>query len=114
MKSSNYSRAKVLTLIPIIILMITVICMVLATILEVPTNRGMIYTIFAFVGLMNILISPLPCLVISIIGTVFAVKSVKEGGAGATIFLTLGIIEILVYVVGAIVAILIFIGGQSV
>ncbi len=114
MKSGNYSKAKALTLIPIIVLAVTVICMVLATILEVPTNRGALYTIFAFAGLMSVFISPLPCLVISVAGTVFAVKAVKEGIAEARKFLILGIIEILVYVVAAVLAVLMFIGGQGV
>ena len=77
MKNSNYSKAKALTLIPIIILAVTVICMVLADILEAPTSRGAIYTAFAFAGLMSILLSPLPCLVMTIIGTVFATRAKK-------------------------------------
>ncbi len=114
MKISNYSKAKVLTLIPIIVLMFTVICMVFATILEIPANRGVLYTIFAFSGLMSVFLSPLPCLVISVIGTVFAAKAINEGTAEARRFLILGITEILVYVVGAILAIIMFIAGQSV
>ncbi len=114
MKNSNYLKAKVLTLIPIIVLSITVICMVLAIILEVPANRGALYTIFAFAGLMSMFISPLPCLVISIIGMVFAAKAIKEGTAEAKKFFMLGIFELLVYVVGAILAIIIFIAGQGV
>ena len=113
MKNNNYTKAKVLTLIPVIVLVFTVICMVLATILEVPTGRGLIYTVFAFAGLMSIFLSPLPCLVVSIIGTVSAVKAVKEGMA-ARKFIVLGIVEILVYVLGAILAVMMFIGGQSV
>ncbi|MBP5718982.1 MAG: hypothetical protein J6X53_08425, partial [Abditibacteriota bacterium] len=104
MKTSNYSKAKVLTLIPIIILTATVICMVLAAILEVSASRGALYTIFAFAGLMSIFLSPLPCLVMSVIGTVFAARSKKEGSVAATKFLILGIIEILVCVVGTILA----------
>lgn len=114
MKNSNYSKAKVLTLIPIIVLAVTVNCMVLATMLGVPTNRGGLYTIFAFAGLMSIFISPLPCLLISIVGTVFAVKAVKEGTSKAPIFLILGIIEILAYVLGVVLAISMFIAGQGV
>ena len=114
MKNSNYSNAKVLTLIPGIILAVTVICMLLADILEVPTSRGAIYSFFVFVGLMSIFLSPLPCLVMSIIGTVFATRAKKEGTAAAQKFFILGIIEILVYVVGAILAIIMFIVGQSV
>ncbi len=114
MKNSNYSKAKALTLIPIIALAVTVICMVLATILEVPTSRGVIYTIFAFAGLISVFISPLPCLVISVIGTIFAAKAVKEGIAESRKFFILGIIEILIYVVGAVLAILMFVAGQGV
>ena len=114
MKNRSYSKAKVLTLIPIIVLAVTVICMVLATILEVPTSRGAIYSVFAFAGLMSIFLSPLPCLVISIIGTIFAAIATKERAPNALIFLILGIIEILVYVGGAILAIIMFIAGQGV
>ena len=114
MKKSNYSKAKVLTLIPIIVLVFTVICMVLATILEVPTSRGVLYTIFAFAGLLSVFISPLPCLVLSVIGTVFAAKATKEGTTEALKYIVLGIIEILVYIIGAILAIIMFIAGQGV
>ena len=43
----------------------------------------MLYTIFAFAGLMSMFLSPLPCLVLSVAGTVFAAKAGKEGIAGA-------------------------------
>ena len=114
MKNSNLSKAKVLTLIPIIVLMFTVICMVFATILEVPTNRGVIYSIFALTGLISMFLASLPCLVISVIGTMFAAKAIKEGIAGTRRFLILGFIEILVYVAGAILAIIMFTAGQGV
>ncbi len=114
MKSSSYSKAKVLTLIPIFVLMFTVICMVLAAILEVPSSRGVLYTIFAFAGLMSMFLTPFPCLVISAAGTVFAIKAVKEGFAEARKFLILGIIEILVCAAGAVLAIIMFIAGQGV
>ena len=114
MKNSNYSKAKLLTLIPVIILAVTVLCMVLAAILEAPTNKGALYSIFAFAGLMSMFISPLPCLVMSVTGTVFAAKATKEGTAEALKFFILGIIEILVNVMGAILAIIMFIAGQGV
>lgn len=107
----NYTKAKVLTLIPIIVLAVTVICLVLATILEFPTDRGALYSICIFVGLMSIFLSPLPCLVISIIGMVSATKAKKEGAVGAEKLFILGIIDIFVYVVGAIIAILVFAGS---
>ena len=114
MKNSNYSKARVLTLIPVIVLAATVICMVLAALLAGVTNKGTLYSIFGFAGLMSIFISPFPCLVISIIGTVFAVKATKEGTAEARLFLVLGILEILVCAVGAILAFAMFTVGQGV
>ena len=114
MRNNNYLRAKVLTLIPIVVLVVTVICMVLASILEVPTSRGVIYTIFAFVSLISMFIFPLPCLVLSILGTVFAAKAAKDGTAKTPIFFILGIIEILVYVVGVILAFLMIMAAQAV
>ena len=114
MKNSNYSKAKTLTLIPIIILVVTVICFVLAAILEGPTGKGGLYTIFALAGLASIFCSPLPCLVMSIIGTIFASKAKKEGIAEARKYFILGIVEILVSVLGTFLAIIMFIAGQSV
>ena len=114
MKNSNYSKAKVLTLIPVFVLVFAVICMVLATILEAPTSRGVLYTVFAFAGLMCIFLSPLPCLVVSVAGTVFAAKATKEGTPETRKFLILGLFEVLVYVLGAVLAVMIFIGGQGV
>ncbi len=114
MKNGNYEKAKVLTLIPIFVLALTVICMGLAAALEVPTNKGLLYSVFGFAGLVSMFVSPLPCLVISIIGTVFAAKASKEGAAGARKYLILGILEILVYVAGAFLAVLMFMAGMGV
>ena len=114
MKNSNYSKAKVLTLIPIIVLTITVICIVLALKLEVPADRDVLYTILAFTSLISLTVAPFLCLVISIIGTVFAAKAIKEGTSKASIFLILGIIEILVSILGTFLAIIMFIVGQGV
>ena len=114
MKNSSYLKAKVLTLIPVVVFALAGICLILASILEVPTGKGVLYTIFAFAGLMSIFIYPLPCLVMSVIGTVFAAKAVKGGMAKARIFLILGIMEILVCVAGAVLAIVMSIAGQGV
>ena len=114
MKNSKYSKAKVMTLIPLIVFVVTVICMITATILEVPTSRGSLYSVIILIGVMSMFLSPLPCLVLSIIGTVFAAKALKEGNTQTKKFLILGILEIIACLVGVILAILMFIGGQSV
>ncbi len=114
MKNGNYTKAKVLTLIPIFVLVVTVICFALAVMLEGATNRGTLYTIFALAGLISMFISPLPCLVVSIIGTIFAAKAKKEGAAAALKFLILGILEILAYILSVILAVVMFIVGMGV
>ena len=114
MKNRNYSKAKILVLIPIIIVVITVICMILAAILAIPTNKGVLYSLFALAGLLGMILTPLPCLVMAVAGTVFAAKAAKEGIVQSRIFLVLGIIEILINVSGVFLAIAMFVAGQGV
>ena len=78
-----------MTLIPIIALAVTVICMVTAALLEGPSGRGVLYTIFA-------------------------AKAIKEGAAGVLKYLILGIIEVLICCTGAILAVVMFIAGMGV
>jgi len=110
----RYRIAKILILIPIVIFVITALCMGLATILEFPTDRGVVYSIFAGIGILSMFLSPLPCLVISIVGTVFAAKATKEGIIQSRKFFIIGIIEIVAYIVGVILAATMFYYGQSV
>ncbi len=114
MKSNSYLKAKTLTLIPIVVLGVTVICAVLAAMLESPTSRGALYSAFAFTGLIGAFLSPLPCLVISVVGTAFAAKAKKEDATEAGKFFILGIVEILAGAAGTILAIVMFIAGQGV
>ena len=114
MNSKNFVRAKKLTLIPVFVFLITIICMILATVLEKPTNRGTVYSLFMLVVIVGMFLSPLPCLIMSVIGTVSGAKALKEGTLIARKYIVLGIIEILACILGVIIAILMFIGGQSV
>ena len=114
MNNNNYSKARVLTLIPVVVLVATGICMVLATILGEATDRGALYSAFAFGALMSVFLAPMPCLVMSVIGTKLAAKAKKEGTPEAQKYFILGLLEVLVYIVGAVVAVIMFIGGQGV
>lgn len=114
MKNKNYSIAKILILIPIVVSVITVICLVLASILEVPTARGTLYSFFALIGLLSLVLSPLPCLAMSVVGIIFSAKAMKEGIVKARIFFVIGIVELLPCILGLILAIAMFIGGQGV
>ena len=114
MQNKNHTIAKILTMIPIVVFVIIVLCLLFANVLEVPTSKGVLYSIFALAGVLGIFLSPLPCLVMSVIGTVFASKAVKEGSVQSRKFFILGIIEILVYVAAVILAIVMFIAGMGV
>ena len=114
MQNKNHTRAKILTLIPIVVFVIIAVCLFLASVLEVPTSKGALYSLFALAGVLGMFLSPLPCLVISVLGTVFAAKAVKEGAAQSRKFFIIGIVEILVYVAAVILAIVMFIAGQGV
>ena len=114
MDNRNHKIAQKLILIPIVVFAITVICMGFAIILEGPTDRGALYSFFALIGILSIFLSPLPCLVISIVGTVFAAKASKEGNIPSHKYLAIGIVEIIVFVAGVFLACIMFINGQSV
>ncbi len=110
----NHSIAKVLILIPIVVFAVTVVCLGLATILEFPTNRGVIYSVLMWIALFNIFIMPLPCLVMSAVGTVLAAKSAKEGVVQSRKLIVIGIIEIIASIGMVILTSLAFRAGMSV
>ena len=111
-RSKNTARSMVM--IPIIIFAVTVISFVLAVILEGPTDKGAVYALFAFISIISIFMAPLPCLIISVIGTVLAVKAIRAGDSKARKYLFIGIIEIAVTAVFTVVAVILFITGQSI
>lgn len=114
MDNMNYHKAKKMVLIPIMIILLAVVCFILASILEQPTNRGTLYSILALIAILIIFMSPIPCLVMSVIGTILAIKAVKEGTAQARKYIVIGMIEILAHIVFVVLGIAMFIGGQSV
>ncbi len=114
MEHRDLSIARILVLIPIAVFVITAVCMLLAVILEAPSDRGIVYSVFAFIGIVSIFLSPLPCLVMSAAGTVFALKAVRAGILQARKYLAIGMIEILIHAGGLFLAIMMFIAGQGV
>ena len=108
MNNKNHTIAKILLLIPIAIFFIIVLCLLIAFMLETPTNKGVFYSLFALVGLAGMFLSPLPCLMMSLAGTIFAVIATKEGSAKSPKFIVLGAIELLFHVAGVCLAISLF------
>ena len=86
----------------------------IACILEVPTNRGVIYSVFAFVSIIGSLLAPIPGTVSSIIGIISAMKARKQGEKTGCLIL-IGILNIVVsFVVGIFFLYAIFVAGAGV
>ena len=107
MENKKFKAAKILILIPIIIFVLTVICLGALTISYFSTGSDVTAVALIFTGTMSALLTTVPCLVMSILGTVFSAKGKKEGVAGLGKFHVIGVIEIIVYgvgIVGAVIA----------
>ncbi len=102
MNNKNYIRAKILILIPIIIFAINAICLGSLAICYFSTGSDVTAIAFIFAGSLSLILTTLPCLVISVCGTVFAARARKEGMSGSHKFIVIGVIEIAVYVIGVI------------
>ena len=101
--------------IPLIIGVAIVISLIFATFLEFPTNRGFVYTQFAFSGLIGSILAPIPCCILSILGIKKSIKLKKQGERHIGLLILIGIINIVVWVtVGVAWWYIIFIGGRGV
>ena len=91
----RYRAAKILTAIPLIVFVVAMLCFITAGFLERPTNRGSVYSLLMFISLVCMFLLPIPCLIISFIGTIFAHlgrKGLVHAPIGTFI---LGLIEII-------------------
>ena len=86
----RYRAAKILTAIPLIVFVVAMLCFIAAGFLERPTNRGSVYSLLMSISLVCMFLLPIPCLIISFIGTIFA----HLGSAPIGTFI-LGLIEII-------------------
>ena len=70
-KAQKRNRAaKVLTAIPLIVFVAAVLCFIAACFLERPTNRGTVYSFLMSVSLICMFLLPVPCLILSVTGTI--------------------------------------------
>ena len=114
MASSKLKKAKALVGIPIAVLVIGIACFALSMVLEKPTDRGTVYSVVSAVWLFGLFLAPIPCFVMSLVGTVMAANVKKSGEQGANGTVILGVMELLIAVGLAVLAVLMFIGGQGV
>ncbi len=75
MDNKNYKRAKILILIPVIILAVTAVCMIPLTISYLSTGSDVTAVALIFMGALGLILTTLPCLVMAVVGTVFASRS---------------------------------------
>lgn len=86
-KKRSDKAAKVFLIIPLVIFVLSVLCFTGGCILEVPTSRGVIYTLLVLGSFILFGLNIVPGAVFSIIGLVRAVRAKMTG------FIVLGIIE---------------------
>ncbi|MCR5686897.1 MAG: hypothetical protein K6G58_02585 [Lachnospiraceae bacterium] len=102
MDNKNHTRARILTLIPIIVFAVTSAILVPMTISYLSTGSDVTAVAIIIVGTACLAITTLPCIVMSVLGTVYAAKAKKEGNEASRKFFVIGIVEIAVYSLGMI------------
>ncbi|MCR5007717.1 MAG: hypothetical protein K6A76_03955 [Oribacterium sp.] len=100
MNNQNYSKAKILTLIPVGIFVLVAIILGAILIDYFKTGSDVTAVAFIFIGSLCLIVTTLPCMIMSVLGTLSASKAKKEGVAEAQKFFILGMVEIAVYAIG--------------
>ena len=100
--------------IPLLIGIGLLIAFGIACVLEFPTNRGTIYSIFAIISIIGSMFVPIPSIASSIVGIISASKARKQGEKTVCLIL-IGILNIVVsFLVEAFWLYVIFVGGAGV
>ena len=100
MDKKKYTGAKVLILIPIGIFILTAICLGALGVDYFSTGSDVTAVALIFTGTMSALLTTIPCLVMSILGTIFSARAKKEGIVALRKYYVMGIIEIVFYGIG--------------
>ena len=100
MKNKNHTIGKILVLIPVIIFFIDMICLLPLILDYFSSGSDVIAVAIIFLCSLFLIITPLPCLIMSILGTIFATKAKKEGVVQAQKFFVLGVIELVIHGIG--------------
>ena len=101
--------------IPLVVGIGLVVAFAIACVLEFPTNRGDVYTMFSFTSIIGSLFAPIPGSISSILGIIKAVELRKRGEKNMALLILIGTVNIVVsFVVIAFWLYVIFIGGAGV
>lgn len=101
MNNKNYTRAKVLTLIPLILFAFLALCCLIDSAIP-PSSEGL-SNVLQMILTLGFLFLPVPCLIMAIAGIVCASDAKKEGIAQARVFFVIGLIEIIAIIVSGVV-----------
>ena len=102
MNNKNYTAAKVLILIPVIACLISAGILIPLTISYLSTGSDVTAVGILIAGSLCLVVTTLPCLIMSIVGTVLSAKAKKEGQTSYGKFFMIGIIEIVVCSLGVV------------
>ena len=100
MNNPNYTKAKILTLIPVGVFVLVSIILGSIAIDYFKTGSDATAIAFIFVSSLCLILTTVPCMIMSVLGTLSASKAKKEGVAEAQKFFSFGMIEIAVYAIG--------------
>ncbi|MBP3805062.1 MAG: hypothetical protein J6I76_14460 [Oribacterium sp.] len=106
MNSPNYIKAKILTLIPLGVFVLGSIILGSIAIDYFKTGNDATAIAFIFVSSLCLILTTVPCMIMSVLGTLSASKAKKEGIVRPRIFFILGMIEIAIYGVGILLTII--------
>ncbi len=112
MENADHKRAKILITIPIVVFAVTSVSLAALLMSYLSTGSDTTAVALIFAATLCLILTALPCLVMAIVGTVFAARAKKAGIAASGRLFVIGIIEMIVYgpgVMGAIISALILI-----
>ena len=91
-------KAALCVEIPLFVIIGLLIAFCISSALEIPTNRGIVYSILAKVALIGSMLVPIPCIASSIVGIISAAALRKQGEKTEYLIL-IGIINIAISLV---------------
>lgn len=113
--NNNYKTSIILYCIPVGIFLSSILTFAAASFLEMPTHRGSVYTMLLLYSLLVWILGAIPCMIMSVVGVVFAGIARKEGAQKTTRLFVIGILESVSLLLMQIFwIVLIFTGGMSV
>lgn len=101
-----HTRAKVMTLIPLVVFVVSAAILIPLTVSYFSTGSDPAAMLLIFVGSMILIFTAMPCFVLAIVGTAAAAKSKQAGFPASQKFYVIGIVEIILYSLGLIGAVI--------